>query len=1521
MGVTCVIEHSMYSSGTANTSLAVAELCRALGYEPSLINIRGSKLWWEDCEALKKVFPVVQLEDLKEPTFDIIFEIGPHTLTIVERALIARTSIWILRKPFVLQEIESSIFPIMRGPRNTEGIKEAWLLEDVTDKDDLTVVETICRVPVRHVPFIWTPLISEVYLRSTASPPWKGDATKPFSLKMADTNVSSSSSSTIPLVILHELERRKFPIGDWKLHNGEGIVKSKFFRDNVLKHCTSTDMSGVCLGRQRCVNWVNEENSVVLINMRFQRLRPILLDLGWAGIPVIHNSPAFREIENGADRLYYHANSISGGAEAFENLRSDLKDGAHWFSPKSLRKEQILRRWSPVSTYVKTLWSQAISNITGVTKGAIVVPVKPLEKVYRIVFTDMWDSFVPEYNFFTLLLNSAGKTRVEGYANHESPDLVIFGPFGNRWKTFGPNVRKVYFTGENTRPERGEGIHLSLGFDHLDADNYIRFPLWMTYIDWFNADINKLQNPKPIAVELCLKPPVTEKTKFCAFVVTNPMNPIRNEAFKWVSAYKPVDSAGNLYNNMGYVLEAPYPGGGGGEHNKVEFYKDYRFCLTYENSSYPGYSTEKFLHAKAAGSIPIYWGNCQAEEDFDMEGAIDARNFKTPEELQAAIRAVDTDEELWKKKAATPFMKPEALEKARRLLSQVSDRIFQILGGVEPVKKEGTFTPEVPIVVTYVSWKFLGSLNHWLAAIQLQTKALPALVARVFCAADIPDETIRNLHEKYPIATFERVPVEPPPDFSDFWDPTHYAWKLWVFHTMATRPEFKDRMCFYMDAGSVLCKWPIEWLRAAQETGICALEDPRQENDIWCTQAFCRAMSVRESERAAKQIWAGSMYFRSGHPLAIQFFTEAYRLSQIRSVLVGPRLSGIGSDGKMYGHRQDQSVLSILVRRFPVGLLPLDTVYCDQSMRTTMKTGRSIYVHRGNFNTHTPVFTGIDDAFVINMDRRADRLEKFFSNNPELVGRVTRYKATDGRSLELTDALATLFKPHDFFWKKSVMGCAMSHLGLWWKLLNEQIEIKNYLIFEDDAKLVPGWKDIFEASMSHIPEGYDVLYLGGILPPNRGGFDTVLEPVNQFYSRIKPNQIFGQAEPTRYFHSCAYAYVLSRNGANKIVELMRQRGGYWTSADHMMCGPNSNLDVYFLTPTVAGCYQDDDPKYASSEFNNFSRVDSFDSDLWNNDERFTKKEIEEAGLIEDIPIGILLDRALSQKVSKKILYFFCLKSQPINFENLYETSWLKRLFQHYDFDIIQVDKDSVIPKGSPMFILHRPRITEGTELLTTWSKAGVKFKILHLSDEYSDSLESYKLEGCVSVLRNYIRDDFPEEVASKICVIPLGYKWSPDAPVKQNRTKLWSFFGTGWKDRPLEMKPLTDMKFKYSCRFFEKWNDPKSLSKEEYLKELADSLFVPCPRGMNSETFRFYEALESGCIPLVLKTDENEQWFKWVSDKIPLVALDNWSDASRIMISLLNSPDRLEIYREKILSGWANWVVELKDGVRKWLQA
>ena len=1596
----------MFSSGIANTSLAIAELMKGLGHEPTLLNVRGTKPWWDDCTALKPIFKVAHLEadlaTLSASPFDILFEISPLSITASQRQSVAVRSVWVIRKPFVLQEIELSIYPVTTSQRDLTGISEAWLLHDVTDVDDATLLETIARVPVRHVPYVWTPLISEMHLRSTGNLAWKGDPSNPLFVPIVDTNNTNASNSTIPLVILRELKRQKFPISGWRMHNGEMIEKSKFFRENVLKHCSDLDLSGSCVGRQRSIDWIRAENNVPLMHMRFRALRPVLLDFGWAGIPVVHNSPAFKEIGGGADRLYYSNNSIGEGVTAFENAIADMKEGTGWFLKDNKRREEILRRWSPISAYVKNGWSVAMTGLSGAplppplpTAVALApqpAPVKPKpdsnREVFRVVFSDMWESFNPEYNFFLLLLNEAGKhmtppRRAEGFSakssQGETPDLVVFGPFGSEWKRFDSAVPKVHFTGENTRPIFEPSVELNLGFDHMKLvpyEKYIRFPLWMTYIDWFGADVDKLVNPKPMPLSWCTTSSadtLASRPRFCSFVVSNPRNPVRNAAFQWLSEYKPVDSAGRLFTNVDPVT-SPFAGGGGGELDKVAFYRNYKFCLTYENSESAGYTTEKFLHAKAAGCVPIYWGDPKVEHDFDMDGAIDARQFKTPEELQAAVEAVDTDDELWRSKAAIPALKEYDVEVARRTLSEVAKRMWSIMGAdakdvprfigtndtsvppaisvatsVATVVAKRAFVPEIPIVTTYVTWKFLGSLQHWLGSINAQLAALPTLKAHVWNGGDIPDETVEKLQEKFPFATFETVPTTwTPPDFDDFWDPTHYAWKLWVYHTMASRPDFKDKMIFYMDAGAVLCKWPMEWMRAAQENGIALLEDPRQENERWSSEAFCDAMNVTDEERKAKQIWAGSAYFRSGSELATQFFAEAFRLGQIRKVLVGPRLSGVATDGQSYGHRQDQSVLSIMVRRFPVPLLPLDTVYGDHSMRKTFSKGQAIYVHRGNFNTHVQPIRGIDDVFVINLDRRKDRMEKFLATHPELDGVVDRVSATDGRELKLTPEIAKIFGPNDFFWKKAVLGCALSHMGLWWKLVNEHMEIGNYLIFEDDVKMVPGWRTTLEASMDHVPDDYDVLYLGGILPPNRAGFETILEPVTKYYSRVKPNSFFGQKPPSPYFHSCAYAYVLSRRGADKIFKMMIKRSGFWTSADHIMCGPNSDLITYFLTPLVAGCYQDDDPAYASSEFNNFSRVDKFDSDLWNNDERFTKEEVlskialsrEDAtfGGNLDIIYGFAVAPAVAPAVAKVLtgtktvpVRFVALKDHGFDFGKLCERDWLLDIMGGITSAPVEcVDVNSPPPSDCPIFILQRPHVVEATKLLRAWSAAGAKFKILHLSDEalkkeHRDPLVAYTFPGCVKVLRFYNRDDFPAEALSKILVIPLGPREgrsdgapSPKLPFRENH---WSFFGTDWMNRSKDMKPLTDAKFTNKYKFMKEWNDPTGLSAKDYKEIMLNTMFVPCPGGMNWETFRLYEALECGCIPLVIKTEENEAWFRWISNKIPLLPITSWDDAVRLMMTLMSNQRRIEVYRDELSKGWSKWKKEVKGEVGAWMLA
>ena len=207
----------MFSSGIANTSLAIAELMKGLGNEATLVNIRGQKAWWDDCEALKNIFKVVHLEQgtaaMAATPFDILFEIAPLSINAEQRAQIAARSVWVIRKPFVLQEIEQSIYPLTSPGRDLRGISEAWLLRDVTDMDDATVLETIARVPVRQVPYVWTPLITEIYSRSTGSKTWSGNAANPIFVPIVDTNNTNASNSTLPLVILREA-KHLFVAGD-----------------------------------------------------------------------------------------------------------------------------------------------------------------------------------------------------------------------------------------------------------------------------------------------------------------------------------------------------------------------------------------------------------------------------------------------------------------------------------------------------------------------------------------------------------------------------------------------------------------------------------------------------------------------------------------------------------------------------------------------------------------------------------------------------------------------------------------------------------------------------------------------------------------------------------------------------------------------------------------------------------------------------------------------------------------------------------------------------------------------------------------------------------------------------------------------------------------------------------------------------------------------------------------------------------------------------------------------------------
>ena len=1566
IGVTVNLQHSFFSSGSPQTVLSIAETFRACGHEVCLINV-SDKDWWVDLLTLKDSWTTVKQEDVDSLALDCVIEVGTNFMK-SRKGL----HIWMNRKAPLFHDVEACLFPF-EEQRNLEGISEIWLFDEYCCGDDVQYMERLTRKPVRLVPFIWTPIAVETYRQESKAPVWQQVAAMPesstvdWSIHICETNISSSSSSAIPLLIMREVSKSNIPINKGiKIHNAENIKETKFFKENVFAHVFSDiDASGHFVGRQRIVDWVYDPKSIVIAHSRFYKIRPYHFDCIWSGIPLVHNSELIRGLGESVSKGFYADNEISQGFAAFQAMVA---------KPPSLEeliaiRQKILDEFSPLSTHIQKAWSAALTAATAPAPA----PVHASGEL-RVAFSDMWELFNPEYNMFTLMLEAAVPGRkVVGFALGQGhADILIFGPFGDAWKGFkGP---KVHFTGENTEPINAENVVLNLGFKHVDYNEgkYLRLPLWMLEINWFNADAERIANPKPLPIDRCCKvyPEEIANKKFCAFVVTNPRQQMRNNAFLWLSNYKKVDSAGRLYNNLGDGLFAGL-GGGGGELIKHEFLKGYKFCLAFENESADGYTTEKWLHAKAAGCIPIYWGDPKFERDFDIDGCIDARGIKTSAELIDLVKAVDTNGSEWLRKLSKPALDEVRRDLVRRTLSECAMRIWKAAGAspaelqaiprflgdtetrvgivskgvgvasrVEPLSQPAVHSDSAAqtsmdqtTFVTAANARFLPALEIWMNSIAPQKKEIPELGVIVYFFKDVPQEARASFAESYPFAEARDIPSEGIAGFQDIWDPQHFAWKLWILNELMGEAKLAGKLLLYMDSGVAMCRWPRPWLAAARQ-GICLLEDPRQLNSNWCNDAFIRRLSVTVSELAEQQLWAGAIACVAGSPVAKTLFAEAWKLAQVREVIVGEKWSGM-RDGKPFGHRHDQSILSILSSRMHLPRINMDTVYCDVSLRHTFLTQKSLYVHRGLYQVHHPFASDIDDAWVINLDRRADRLASFMKANPDIADRVHRISAFEGSKLKLGPKLARLFAPHDFNWKKPVMGCALSHLALWMQLANEKPGINSYLILEDDARLQGNWRERWEKIQAHdcMPADWDVMYLGGILPPNKEGFKQVIEPVNKYVGKIKEHQLFGQPVANRYMHFCAYAYVLSRRGAEKILEVLKAKGGYWTSADHMICNIQEHLNIYFTNPLLAGCFQDDDPAYCSSQFNDFSRVDKFDSDLWNNTERFSPEEVNAVANVLDLDIdGALLEARASIAAAAvvpvpsvaasprpKTSRFVSLV--PMDMSKWYEFAWIKQIFSFMPNFEIELLRQHDMPTDVPIVVMQKP-VEAAATVLKGWSDAGLEFYVLHMSDEFcSDPVDFYELPGCKGVVRNYPRGD----LGPKVVTIPLGFHWaipngepSIHTPRPPFRELAWSFVGTGWLGRREKLNPLTQIG-ENKVVFMDDWNSPDMLGREECLSIMLNSWCIPCPSGHNGETFRFYEALEAGAVPIVVR-ENNEAFLKFVGSHFQMMVANNWEHAAQLVYTLKQQPEVYEKYRNGILAGWEEMKRKAKENVRNLLE-
>jgi len=254
----------------------------------------------------------------------------------------------------------------------------------------------------------------------------------------------------------------------------------------------------------------------------------------------------------------------------------------------------------------------------------------------KLSFLDFWQypvSFQSNNNFLYYLLLECFED-VE-LVDPEDAELIIFSCFGNDHTRFN-HCKKVFYTGENIRPSsKKSNYSLSFDYDDYEGKN-IRLPLWLMYIDWFKK--GTYGNPEYLIPESYLynqnEFSGKSKNKFCS-TVFSALYEMRTKAVEKLSQYKSVA----VYGKYGLPLHY-------GEKNKLNAISDYKFSLCFENSIQPGYFTEKLLHAKVAGTIPLYYSDSTFVSDFNPKCCLNLHEIGL-DSLYEKVIEIDNDQNLY----------------------------------------------------------------------------------------------------------------------------------------------------------------------------------------------------------------------------------------------------------------------------------------------------------------------------------------------------------------------------------------------------------------------------------------------------------------------------------------------------------------------------------------------------------------------------------------------------------------------------------------------------------------------------------------------------------------------------------------------------------------------------------------------------------------------------------------------------------------------------------------------------------
>ncbi|WP_026517886.1 glycosyltransferase family 10 domain-containing protein [Butyrivibrio sp. MC2021] len=215
----------------------------------------------------------------------------------------------------------------------------------------------------------------------------------------------------------------------------------------------------------------------------------------------------------------------------------------------------------------------------------------------------------------------------------DEPDFLFYGVFGSGIEHFrNQDCVKIFMASEGVIPDFNECDYAVAEYPMQVGDRYFCKP----YMSPAPTDNFELEEGKDYL-----------NRKFCNFVYSNETNGrgalLRKEFCQKLMEYKHVDCPGKVLNNMKDAIE---PRSGNWFHGKLDFIKDYKFTISFENIDTPGMVSEKIYNAFQVRSVPIYWGPEDVNKIYNPKAFINCSGLSL-DEMVRKVKEVDENDELY----------------------------------------------------------------------------------------------------------------------------------------------------------------------------------------------------------------------------------------------------------------------------------------------------------------------------------------------------------------------------------------------------------------------------------------------------------------------------------------------------------------------------------------------------------------------------------------------------------------------------------------------------------------------------------------------------------------------------------------------------------------------------------------------------------------------------------------------------------------------------------------------------------